>query len=120
MVRELCARHGLKDRMPRYVGLGPLSLNKRMAERLFLKTYDLELKLANEYRIWAYRKAAWVVDEWPDSIADLYRSRGESGLRTLPGIGQSLAQEIARWLQEDANTPDETARDAVRPVESMP
>jgi hypothetical protein len=119
MVRELCARHGLKDRMPRYVGQGPLSLNKRMAERLFLKTYDLELELANKYRIWAYRKAAWVVDEWPDSIADLYRARGESGLRTLPGIGQSLAQEIARWLQEDANTPDETARDAVRPVESM-
>ncbi|MBU0703297.1 MAG: radical SAM protein, partial [Chloroflexi bacterium] len=43
LVRELCARHGLLDRMPRYVRPGPLAVNKRVAERLFLKTYDLEL-----------------------------------------------------------------------------
>ena len=53
-VRELCARHGLKDRMPRYVAPGPLAVNKRIAERLFLKTYDLELEQAKEYRIIAY------------------------------------------------------------------
>jgi len=58
MVRELCARHGLLDRMPRYVAPGPLAVNKHIAERLFLKTYDLELEEAKDYRIWAYRKAA--------------------------------------------------------------
>ena len=42
-VRELCARHGLQDHMPRYIAPGPLAVNKRIAERLFLKTYDLEL-----------------------------------------------------------------------------
>jgi len=40
--------------MPRYVAPGPLAVNKRIAERLF-KTYDLELKEAQGYRIWAYR-----------------------------------------------------------------
>jgi DNA repair photolyase len=100
LVRELCARHGLLDRMPRYVAPGPLAANKRVAERLFLKTYDLELEQAQDYRIWAYRKAAWTVDEWPDSIADVYRARGEAGLRELPGIGTNLAAEIARWLRE--------------------
>jgi DNA repair photolyase len=101
-VRELCAQHGLLDRMPRYVASGPLAANKRIAERLFLKTYDLELEQANDYRIWAYRKAAWTVDEWTQSIAELYQARGESGLRELPGIGKSLAAEIAGWLREDA------------------
>lgn len=99
MVRELCARHGLLDRMPRYVAPGPLAVNKRIAERLFLKTYDLELEEAKDYRIWAYRKAAWAVDEWPENIAESYQARGEAGLRELPGIGKSLAGQIAGWLR---------------------
>ena len=100
LVRELCARHGLLDRMPRYIAPGPLAVNKRVAEQLFLKTYDLELEEAEDYRIWAYRKAAWTVDEWPESIAGIYQARGEAGLRALPGVGKSLAAEIARWLPE--------------------
>ncbi len=102
LLRELCARHGLLDRMPRYVAPGPLAVNKRIAERLLLRTYDLELEEAQDYRIWAYRKAAWTVDEWPESIADIYRARGEAGLRELPGIGSSLAREIAGWLPDGA------------------
>lgn len=97
-VRELCARHGLRDRMPRYGGTGPLAVNKFIAEQLFLKTYDLELALSHEQRIWAYRKAAWTVDELSESVAELYESRGEAGLRELPGIGKSIAVEIAKAL----------------------
>ncbi len=100
MVRELCARYGLIDRMPRYVAPGPLAVNKRIAERLFLKTYELELAQAQSYRIWAYRKAAWAVDEWLQSVAEVFESRGESGLRELPGIGKGIATEIAAWLPQ--------------------
>jgi hypothetical protein len=99
LLRELCARHGLSDRMPRYIAPGPLATNKRIAERLFLKTYDLELEQANNYRIWAYRKAAWTVDEGSESIANVYAARGEAGLQELPGIGESIAGEIAAWLR---------------------
>jgi DNA repair photolyase len=102
LLRELCARFGLLDRMPRYVTPGPLAVNKRIAERLFLKTYDLELEEAADYRIWAYRKAAWAVDECPENIADIYKARGEAGLRELPGVGRSLAGQIATWLREEA------------------
>jgi DNA repair photolyase len=100
MVREVCARHGLIDRMPRYIAPGPLAVNKRIAERLFLKTYELELAQAQSYRVWAYRKAAWTVDEWPESIAEVFESLGESGLQQLPGIGKGVAAEIARCLRE--------------------
>jgi DNA repair photolyase len=102
LVRELCARHGLLDRMPRHIAPGPLAINKRIAERLFLKTYDLELEQATDQRIWAYRKAAWTVDELPEDISGIYISRGEAGLRQLPGVGTRLAGLIARWLQEGA------------------
>jgi hypothetical protein len=101
LVRELCARHDMLDRMPRYVKPGPLAVNKRIAERLFLETYNLELEQAQGYRLWAYRKAAWTVDEWPESVAEVYQARGEAGLRELPGIGKSLAGVIVRWLRED-------------------
>jgi hypothetical protein len=105
MVRDLCARHGLLDRMPRYIAPGPLAVNRRIAERLFLKTYDLELEQADDYRVWAYRKAAWTADEWQESLADLYLARGEAGLRELPSIGKSLATEIAGWIRDGAVTP---------------
>jgi len=101
LIRELCGRYGLLDRMPRYIAPGALAVNKRVGERLFLKTYDLELEEASDYRIWAYRKAAWTVDEWPESVAEIYEARGEAGLRELPGIGKKLAKEIAGYLQEE-------------------
>jgi DNA polymerase/3'-5' exonuclease PolX len=84
--------------MPRYVVPGSLAENKRIAERLFLRTYDLELEQASSYSIWAYRKAAWAVDEWPESVADIYKRHGEPGLRELPAIGEKLAGEIGGWL----------------------
>jgi len=101
LIHELCARHGILDRMPRYIALGPLAVNKRIAERLFLKTYDLELEQAKEYRLWAYRKAAWTVDELPEPIDAIYEARGEAGLRELPGIGKSIAARIAGWLMAE-------------------
>jgi hypothetical protein len=101
LIRELCARRGLMDRMPRFIPSGPLAANKRIAEFLFLKTYDLELEGAQEYRIWTYRKAAWAVDEWPESIVHVHQARGEAGLRELPGIGKSLGAEIAGWLSDE-------------------
>jgi DNA polymerase/3'-5' exonuclease PolX len=87
--------------MPRYIRPGPLAVNKRIAERLFLKTYDLELEQAPDYRIWAYRKAAWTVDECPESVADIYAAQGEAGLRALPSIGKSIAGQIGAWLGQE-------------------
>ncbi|MBN1485779.1 MAG: hypothetical protein JXA37_13780 [Chloroflexia bacterium] len=105
LVRELCERHGLADRLPRYVLPDHLADNKRIAEKLFLQTYELELQQARSYRVWAYRKAAWTVDELDRSIGTLYRERGEAGLRELPHVGQKLAARIAGWLEEEKLLP---------------
>jgi DNA repair photolyase len=102
-VRELCAKHGLADRMPRYIPAGPLGINKRLAERLFLRTYDLELEQAANYRIWAYRKAAWTVDDWPEGLDQLYAQGGREALAGLPEVGPALAEELAGWIDEAAS-----------------
>jgi DNA polymerase/3'-5' exonuclease PolX len=72
-----------------------------VAERLFLRTYDLELEQARDYRIWAYRKAAWTVDEWSESVAEIYETQGEAGLRELPKVGGRIAKRIAGWLRDE-------------------
>lgn len=100
-LRDLCHKVGVKDRMPRYVLPGTLAVNKRIAEKLFLKAYDLELELAQSSRIWAYRRAAWTVDELGLSIEDIHRRGGPAALQELPGIGVRLAAQIAGWLRED-------------------
>jgi DNA repair photolyase len=87
LVRELCARSGIADRMPRYIAEGPLAANKRAAEKLFLRAYEPELEEADERRIWAYRKAAWAVDEADAPVGDY---------RALPGIGASIAAFLER------------------------
>ena len=82
---------------------GPLAINKRIAEKLFLRTYDLELEQASDQRIWAYRRAAWTVDELPENIESIFKNQGEVGLRGLPGIGTRLAGLISRWLGEETS-----------------
>jgi DNA repair photolyase len=112
VLRELCEKHGLLDRLPRYIQPGPLAINKRIAEQLFLKTYDLELEQAGDHRIWAYRKAAWTVDELPESVAGIFEAQGEAGLIDLPAIGGRIAGQIASWLQDpEFNQADVEQRD---------
>ncbi|MGL3107240.1 hypothetical protein [Bradyrhizobium sp. BR 1432] len=102
-VRELCLRYGIADRIPRYVAPGPLALNRKIAERLFLRTYDLELENAASAHIWAYRKAAWTLDDWPDNLAHVLANRGQAGLEAIPDVGRSLAVHIAEWIGELAS-----------------
>jgi DNA repair photolyase len=106
MVRDFCTKHGVLDRVPRYILPGPLAVNWRIAEKLFLRTYDLELEEASSSRIWAYRRAAWTVNELPESVGEIYHGQGEAGLRQLPGIGQRLAGLIGRWLRDEGVTPN--------------
>ncbi|MBL7062300.1 MAG: hypothetical protein ISS54_06145 [Dehalococcoidia bacterium] len=99
-VRELCHKHGINDRMPRWIPQGHLATNKRIAEKLFLRVYDLELEMENKNKIWAYRKAAWTIDELDRDIEEVYAAQGIEGLLAIPNIGKQLAGEIEAVLKE--------------------
>jgi len=99
-VSILCQKYGIKDRMPRYVPDGRLAINKRVSERLQNRTYRMELDCAPKYKIWAYRKAAWTLEELTESVAEIYAQSGRKGLESLKGVGKTLAKEIERELQE--------------------
>jgi len=103
LAREICRHYGLPDRMPRPILPGEeLVVNKRVAERLLLRAYEMELEGEAEHRIWAYRKAAWTVDELDENLADIYEREGLRGLTALPHIGSSIARVIAPLLGDIA------------------
>jgi DNA repair photolyase len=97
-VSQLCRKYGIKDRMPRYVPDGPLVINKRVSETLQNMVYRMELDCTSQYMIWAYRKAAWALEDLTESVAEIYAKNGRKGLEGLRGVGKSLAMEIERQL----------------------
>jgi hypothetical protein len=50
-------------RIKRYIVPSPLAGNKRMAEDLFLKVYEMELAGNDNFEIQKMRELAWQVDE---------------------------------------------------------
>jgi len=100
MVREICRQIGIRYRMPRPILPGErLVVNKLVAEKLFLRVYEMELDGELEHRIWAYRKAAWTIDELDGSLLDIYRHDGVEGIMALPSIGSSIAKVIVSELR---------------------
>jgi len=99
-VREACTKSGIPDRMSRPILAGDrLAGNKRLAEKLFLRSYDLMLEEAESYRQWAYRKAAWAIDEMDADVHAIYEQQGSTGLESIKGVGKKLAREIEGWLR---------------------
>ena len=70
-----------------------------IAEKFFLKVHDLELAMENNYKIWAYRKAAWAMDELDRGIEEIYTAQGIEGLSSIPNIGKQLAGEVETMLK---------------------
>jgi DNA repair photolyase len=104
-VRELCVKYGLSYRVPRPIIPGEKrALNKRVVEALARKLYDLEIANAPGYRQWAYRKAAWAVEDLEQDVGLVYRTMGLKGLESIPEVGPALAKEIEGLIVQ--NLPD--------------
>jgi DNA repair photolyase len=94
-VHEYCLQAGISDRIPRPIIPGEKrELNKRVVEALAYKLHILELENASPNQVWAYRKAAWAVEDLEQDIGLVYRSLGRRGLESIPGVNPSLANEI--------------------------
>jgi DNA repair photolyase len=105
-MHESCARHGIRDRMPRPIIPGDKrALNKRIVEALAWKLHLLELDGAPASRQWDYRRAAWAVEDLEQGAALFYQQMGRRGLEHLPGVTPALAAEIERLIQAAANPP---------------
>ena len=99
-IRTFAEKHNIRDRMPRPIIPGDgRTLNRRIAESFAEQVYTLELENAPASRVWAYRKAAWAVEDLPQNIELVYRQMGRKGLENIPEITGSLAAEIESMVQ---------------------
>jgi hypothetical protein len=99
-IRDLCGQYGISDRMPRPIIPGDKrALNKRIVEALANQCYWMELDNAPGQRVWAYRKAAWAIEDLEQDIGLLYRQMGRKGLESIDKVGPRLAEVIERLLK---------------------
>jgi DNA repair photolyase len=98
-VRELCQQSGILDRIPRPIIPGEKrALNKQIVELLANQCYELEIRGKATQQVWAYRKAAWAIEDLEQDIGLVYSQMGAKGLESIPGVGPRLAQQVARWI----------------------
>ncbi|OGN90674.1 MAG: hypothetical protein A2Y88_12690 [Chloroflexi bacterium RBG_13_48_10] len=98
-IHEFCQQAGISDRIPRTIIPGEKrSLNKKIVEQLANKVHALELENAAASRIWAYRKAAWAVEDLEQDIGLIDRTLGLKGIESIPKISPQLAKEIEELL----------------------
>lgn len=104
LVRELCEKYGIRDRMPRPIFTGEKrALNKKAVEYLAEKLYALELNRSPDHKMWPFRKAAWSVEDLTQDIGLVYKQMGLKGLESIqhvgPVIGKILEQIIIKHQQ---------------------
>lgn len=118
-IRTLCSQFGIFDRMPRSIIPGEKrALNRRLAEILANQAYALEINEAPPHTIWAYRKAAWAVEDLEQDIRLVYSSMGLKGLSAIPHIGAAFAKTIEALIHNPS--PSSLPHPGERPHPEIP
>jgi len=100
-IRELCEKHGIKDRMPRPIIPGDkFATNKRIVEILADKLYEMELERVHKSRLWDYRKAAWAVEDLQQDIKLIYKTMGLKGIESIENVGTKMGKTVEGILSE--------------------
>nr|MDO8099688.1 hypothetical protein [Candidatus Njordarchaeota archaeon] len=99
-VSDCCRKYGLSNYIPRPVSHYPkeLQVNKEIAAKFYIEARELMMTGQRGYKEWAYKKAAWALDDLKESLREIYRHRGIEGLMQIKGIGEKLAKKIKDLL----------------------
>lgn len=103
LVKKYCEQYELKNYIPREVSYFPkeLRLNKELAGKFHLMARETQMSGEGGYREWAYRRAGWALEGLDENVADIYKAKGLDGLLEIEGIGKSLGQKLAEYLDKD-------------------
>jgi len=99
-VKSCCQKHGLLNYISRPVSYfqEEVRLNKRIAGKFYMKAREIQLSGGPKYREWAYRKAAWSLDDLTGSLEDMYNKGGMKEIMKIKDIGQEMGREIIQEL----------------------
>jgi DNA repair photolyase len=100
-LRELCEQHGISDRMPRPIIPGDKrTLSKQVVEALAGQIYAMELRGVSKQRVWAYRKAAWAIEDTMQDLGLIYRAMGRKGLESIENVGPKMAGVVEGLIRD--------------------
>lgn len=104
LVKKYCDKFGLTNHIIRPVNFYPqeIQINKKIAEKLYLKSREILLTDGMEYKQFAYLKAAWSIDSITENINEIFLTKGKKGLLELNGIGNKLSDVIIEILTSSA------------------
>lgn len=101
-VKKLCIKYKILDYIPRPIKFydKAFQLNKKIAGQFYLKAKAYQERGPKyKFREWAYRKAAWAIDDLKESLANIYKHTWLVGIERIPGIGNRLAHEIEKEIK---------------------
>ena len=100
-LKELCEQYGIRDRMPRPIIPGDRrTLSKLVVDALANQVYYMELAGEPAHRVWAYRKAAWAIEDTPQDVGLIYRQMGRKGLESIDNVGPKMAGVVEGLIKE--------------------
>ena len=82
------------------------ALNKRVVEALAYQVYVMELSDVLNHRLWAYRKAAWAIEDTPQNLSLIYRQLGRKSLHDIENVGSRLAEVVKNLLNQRSAKPE--------------
>lgn len=96
IIAAACHEVGIADRIPRPILVDePLPNNKRIAEALLVRAYQMRIRGEHRQKTWALCKAGWTIDDLDRDIGDIAQA---GALRAIAGVGDSIARLIEREL----------------------
>ena len=100
-VLKYCNKYNIQNYITRPINFFPpeIQINKKVSEKLFLKAREIQMEGGDKFKEWAYRKAAWEIDELNENLSEIYKNEGSNGLIKIKGVGKSIAIEIEKSLK---------------------
>jgi len=101
-VAKYCKKYSLQNHITRPIDhyATKLQINKEIAADFYLNAREINLTNGKSYREWAYRKAAWIIDDLKQSIKGIYQEQGGEGITRIKGIGRSFSRQIIENLEK--------------------
>ena len=87
----------VKENAPELLRRGLSRAPVDVVEALANECYWMELENAPGQRAWAYRKAAWAIEDLEQDVGLIYRTMGRKGLEGIENVGPRMA-EVAEDL----------------------
>jgi DNA repair photolyase len=100
LVKKYCDEYNLDNYISRPTDFYPkkVQVNKKIAERFYLKSREIMMTEGRGYRQYANLRVAWTLDSITDNVKEIYAEKGKKGLLDLRGVGRKMSDEIINVL----------------------